>query len=134
MTSASASRTGTPTRLISPRPRRRGVQLGELLVGEGELHSAQALRRLARAAASRPGPWESLAAACDRHSSVPIMLLISCWQRAPRCQIFFAASDSDCSHYVLWAAPGPELSRVCAYLASWSFPVEFQAAVERPSS
>ena len=24
--------------------------------------------------------------------------------------------------------------RVCAYLASWSFPVEFQAAVERPSS
>lgn len=43
-------------------------------------------------------------------------------------------ADSDGSHYALWAAPGPELSRVCAYLASWSFPVEFQAAVERPSS
>jgi hypothetical protein len=42
--------------------------------------------------------------------------------------------DSDCRHYALWTAPGPELIRVYTYLASWPFSVGFQAGVERPST
>ena len=42
--------------------------------------------------------------------------------------------DSDCRHYALWTAPGPEIIRVSTYLASWPFSHGCLAVVEQSST